>query len=232
MAYELHITRAFVSYESERFPILGAEVDALVRRQPDLYVPPDAPRRPDFCYVYWSDNDHYLLFHDGRLSAKRPSPLFKRRMIELASDLDAWVIGDDAEVYELDGETVTDRNRARSPLRKHLITRGDGNPVIRADEWAVLVAAQPDFTTRSTIEAELPSGTRDIPCPPIDCWTGHPSGRPIPFFFNDDEVFNHNEEIEVRDADEPTVHRMTELAAALRAHVVKDHQLSWKTTSG
>jgi hypothetical protein len=54
MGYDLHITRAFVSYESERFPILGAEVDELVRAEPDLTIPPDAPRRPDFCYVFWT----------------------------------------------------------------------------------------------------------------------------------------------------------------------------------
>ncbi|MEU4692411.1 hypothetical protein [Actinoplanes sp. NPDC023714] len=215
MGYELHITRATVAYESERFPILGAEVEALVREQPDLTIP------PDLRYVSWAGGGHHLLFQDGRLSVKDPEPAFRRRMIELAEKLDAWVIGDDAEIYEYDGVKLTERRRTHD-VRRHFITRGDDRPIIRADEWATLIGGRSDFITMSTIEAELPSGTRAIPCPPIDCWTGHPSGRPIPFFFNDDDLFFHNQQIEVRDADGHTVHLMRQLAATLDATVTDD----------
>ena len=64
----------------------------------------------------------------------------------------------------------------------------------------------------TSIEAELPSGLSMIACPPVACWTGHPSGRPVPFFHDVDLI-------EVADADELTEGRMAELAAALSARV-------------
>jgi hypothetical protein len=227
MGYDLHITRAFQSYESERFPIRGAEVDELVRDEPDLAIPADAPRRPDFCYLLWtadpSERGHYLLFQRGRLSIKNPEPAFQRRMIEWAARLDAWVIGDDAELYEWDGERVVGRQRGQQAFagQRRFITRGtwlsglNSHAPIRADEWAALVAAQPDFTTATSIEAVLPSGTRLIPCPAVACWNGHPSGRAIPFCFDEDVI-------EVRHADKLTQRRMVMLAAALAAKAVDD----------
>ena len=77
------------------------------------------------------------------------------------------------------------------------------------------LAAQPDFTTMTRIEATLPSGVRWITCPPVACWTGHPSGRVTPFFLDRDVI-------EVRQADGPTVQRTTALAASLGARVVDD----------
>jgi hypothetical protein len=226
VGYDLHISRAFMSFDSDRYPILGTEVDDLVRDESDLTVPPDAPRRPDLCYISWdcdaSDED-CLLFRAGRLSTARPRPEFVRRMTELAARLDAWVIGDDGEVYEWDGDRVVDRQRGPEAFAWHrrYITRGtsfnglNGHAPIRPDEWAALAAAQPDFTTMTRIEATLPSGIRWIPCPPVTCWTGHPSGRPMPFFHDRDLI-------EVRYADEPTVRRMAALAVSLDAKVVND----------
>jgi hypothetical protein len=115
VGYELHITRAFMSFDSERYPILGAEVDDLVRDEPDLTIPPDAPRRPDLRYIDWGaaspHGDFCLLLRAGRLSCARPGPERVRRMTELAARLDAWVIGDDGEVYEWDGIRIVDRQR-------------------------------------------------------------------------------------------------------------------------
>ena len=227
MGYDLHITRAFVADESERFPILDAEVDELVRAEPDLAIPSDAPRHPGFCFVQWTADlpgrEHYLLFQHGRLSITHPEPAFLRRMIDLAARLDAWVIGDDAEVCGFDGERVVAWQRGREAFarRRRFITRGtwlgglNADTPIRPGEWAALVAAQPDFTMLTSIEASLPSGTRPIACPPVAAWTGHPSGRPIPFFFDEDVI-------EVRDADEPTERRMAGVAAELSAKAVDD----------
>jgi hypothetical protein len=214
-------------FDSERYPILGAEVDDLVRDEPDLTVPPDAPRRPDLCYIDWgvatSHGDFCLLFRAGRLSCTHPEPERVRRMTELAVRLDAWVIGDDGEVYEWDGIRIVVRQRDLEAFvsYRRYITRGtysagrNAHAPIRLDEWAALVAAQPDFTTMTRIEAILPSGIRWIACPPVACWTGHPSGRPMPFFVDRDVI-------EVRYADEPTVRRMAALAVSLGATVVDD----------
>jgi hypothetical protein len=227
MGYDLHITRAYVAHDSARYPILDDEVVNLVRAEPDLAIPPDAPRHPGFCFVNWtadtSDQSHHLLFHDGRLSIKHPEPAFTRRMIELAVRLDAWVIGDDADIYEWSGRQVMSHERGREAFewRQRWITRGktmgglNRDAPIQYREWIALVDGQPDFAMAETIEATLPAGIRQLPCPPVACWTGHPSGRPVPFFFDEDVI-------EVRYVDEPIVRRMTELAAALDAKAVDE----------
>jgi hypothetical protein len=233
VGYELHITRAFVSYESERFPILGTEVDDLVRDEPDLTIPPEGPRRPDFCFVAWEsgapDGPSYLRFSEGRLSTKNPQRALLLRMTDLAARLDAWVFGDDGDACERDhDQLITARNAPKEFGRDpRYITRGtyssgmNEHAPIRPDEWAELVAAQPDFTTMTRIEATLPSGVRWIPCPPVACWTGHPTVRLMPFFFDCDVI-------EVRHSDGPTVHRMAALAASLGAKVVNDgNQIAW-----
>jgi hypothetical protein len=222
MGYDLHITRAIWDYQSTRYPILDAEVVAAVHATSDLVIPPDAPRHPGFCYVVWtsSASDEYLLFQDGRLSTKNPGEAFRRRMIELAGPLDAWVIGQDAELYEWDGSQVVARWRSREAYatRPRMITRGSASSgmntqaPIRVGEWFALAAAQPDFEAMTSIEVELPSGLKWISCPPVNCWTGHPSGRPVPFFHDEDLI-------EVTHADEPTERRMAELAAGLAARV-------------
>ncbi|MFC4072447.1 hypothetical protein [Actinoplanes subglobosus] len=130
MGYDLHVTRAIWDYESPRFPILDDEVVAAVRAAADLVVPEDAPRRPGFCYVFWagSASEEYLLFQDGRLSTKNPEDAFVRRMTELAGELDAWVIGQDAELYDWDGTSVVRRWRGREAYarRKRLGIRPGG----------------------------------------------------------------------------------------------------------
>jgi hypothetical protein len=225
MGYDLHITRAIQWFDSERYPILGAEVDALVRDEPELTILPDEPPRPDFCYLLWnctaSDGEGGLRLNRGQLQTKNPSSELVRRMTDWAARLDAWVIGDDGEVYEWDGERVFtwERGPETHQWNTRFLTRGtfagggNAQAPVRAEEWAQVVAAQPDFAMMTQIEATLPAGARWITCPPVACWIGHPSGRPIPFFHDQDVI-------EVRDADEPTIHRMLALASTLAAKVV------------
>ncbi|GAA2600274.1 hypothetical protein GCM10010435_94590 [Winogradskya consettensis] len=223
MGYDWHITRAFVSYESRWFPILGTEVDALVNAEPDLLIPAGTPKRPDFCYVSWTgeaaDEDDYLIFQDGRLSRKNPRPAFLRRMAAIAAHLDAWLIGDNCEVYA--DPTAWERGPAAFATR-HFITRGpwhtgeNNPPPIHTDEWAALVDTQPDFEWATRIEAVLPSGARPIPCPPTATWTTHPTAHPVPFFMDDDAI-------QVRNADPPTITRMKALAVPLKAHILDDN---------
>ncbi|SFF10354.1 hypothetical protein SAMN05421541_10655 [Actinoplanes philippinensis] len=126
-------------------------------------------------------------------------------------------------MYEWDGEQVVDGERGPEAFEwnQRFLTRGtwasgmNARAPIRAEEWAQAVAAQPDFEMMTRIEATLPSGARWITCPPVACWSGHTSGRPIPFFHDRDVI-------EVRDADEPTIRRMVALASTLAAKVVDD----------
>jgi hypothetical protein len=191
MGYDLHITRAIFWPDSERYPILADEVGNL-RDEPDLTIPPGVPR--DFCTITWqsgtSDGDGWLMFYAGQLKTKHPEPGLVCRMTELGTRLDAWVVGDDGEVYEWDGEQVISRQRGPEAFvwNPRFLTRGtyssgmNKHAPIQPDEWAKAVAAQPDFVTMTRIEATLPSGVRWITCPPVACWMGHPSGRPVPFF--------------------------------------------------
>jgi hypothetical protein len=225
MGYDLHITRALNWFDSERYPILGAEVDALVRDEPELTILPDEPPRPDSCYLLWncaaSESEGGLWLKRGQLQTKNPRTELVRRMTDWATRLDAWVIGDDDEVYEWDGERVShwEREPEADEWNQRFLTRGtwasgsNTQAPIGAEQWAEVVAAQPDFAMMTQIEATLPSGTRWITCPPVACWTGHPFGRPIPFFHDQDVI-------EVRNADEPTIHRMVALAPTLAAKVV------------
>ncbi|AGZ40635.1 hypothetical protein [Actinoplanes friuliensis] len=210
MGYEVNVTRALVAGEGGWYPILRSEVDELVNGEADLVI--------DHRSIGWGSEN--LWFRDGALSANRPSDGLLRRMIELAARLDAWVIGDDGELYEWDGEQIVSRPQAPAWNSRYL-TRGTSaaglnyKAPIHPDEWAALAAGQSDFAMMTTIVAMLPSGVRRIACPPIPCWTGHPSGEPIPFFFDEDLI-------EVRRADAPTVDRMAALATVLGARVVDD----------
>ena len=51
-----------------------------------------------------SDGDDWLMFDGGEIRTKHPRPGPVGRMTDWAARLDAWVIGDDGEVYEWDGE--------------------------------------------------------------------------------------------------------------------------------
>jgi len=58
------------------------------------------------------------------------------------------------------------------------------------------------------------TGVAWIPCPPVACWTGHPSGDPV-WCFHDEDL------VEVRGDDPDTVRRMTALAVGLGAEVLR-----------
>ena len=133
------------------------------------------------------------------------------------------MVGDDSEVYDGDGTQVISwqRGSAAFATDPRYLTRGTSSSglnrdaAIRPGEWAAVAAAQPDFATMTRVEATLPSGVREIPCLPVPAWMGHPSGRPVPFYFDRDLI-------EVRIADEPTIERMKQLSAPPKAKVLDD----------
>jgi hypothetical protein len=221
MGYDLHITRALWWVQHARYPILAQEVLDLVRREADLTVS-DGPRaRPDYFSIMVGDGDDWLIFSESQLYTKNPGNLLKRRMIEVGAALDAWVLGDDPELYEWNGHEVSARelDPADLPLNAYSLTRGcavgglNSDAPILKQEWMTLVASQPDFAVLTQVQAKLPSGLSWIGCPPVACWTGHPSGKPVPFFFDEDVI-------EVSHADPATVKRMLALAPLLSAKVL------------
>ncbi|KUL31241.1 hypothetical protein [Actinoplanes awajinensis] len=211
MGYDLHISRAIFDPYAERYPIAIEEVRLLVSRTPWLSMPNSTVIVPDDSDTLW------MLYSGGLIYAKNPSDHLTRRMVEMAGLLDAWVTGDYGELYELhDGEIIT---REATPDERFgpsgRLTRRPGQPGITEQEWLRLVAEQPDFTLMTTITARLPSGPKQIPCPPVPCWTAHPSGQPIPFFYDDPDIQVHR-------PDPPIIRRMRDLATHLNARAVND----------
>ncbi|HEY7225147.1 MAG TPA: hypothetical protein VH561_16360 [Micromonosporaceae bacterium] len=220
MGYDLHISRAPAWIQSRRYPILGEELIDLVRREPDLaFEMPGEPNPEHFLLTVGTDD--WLHFWNGQLQTKHPGEALTRRMIELATTLDAWVYGDDGEIYQWDGTAV----KARQPelaempfpsyhLTRHTVPGGfNAQAPIPEREWLDLVASLPDFTVMTRVRARLPSGLRWIACPPVACWTAHPSGEPVPFFHDRDLI-------EVSKPDEATLSRLCELAPPLGAAVL------------
>jgi hypothetical protein len=225
VGYDLHVSRAMSWVHSQRYPILEREWISLVQQRPDLRFEQELEVGPvlDGAVPYAvlstgeAADEWSLQWWNGRINVKNPPDAVVRRMIEVADALDAWVVGDDFEIYRLNVEGTVEARQPdlndieRNPL---LIARGAGDPWLRSavpighQEWMDLVRGQPDFRVDEQIEAKLPSGRRLIPCPPLGCWTNHPSGQPVPFFFEE----NH---IKVPQPDRPTVNRMRELAELL-----------------
>jgi hypothetical protein len=220
MGYDLHLTRALFWPDRERFPIRAAEVTALVEREADLALDGPGEFDPTMFFVRVGPDDA-LQFWRGGLSAKTPQRPLIRRMVEIGHLLDAWVIGDDGEYYGWNGEVT-----AREPTREELpgpayLLVGAASPrgysweaPILEQAWLELVSAQADFTVMPWVQARLPSGRTWIPCPRLAYWNGHPTGRPIPFFFDQDHI--------EATADPATLARLRELAPVLDARVLDE----------
>lgn len=220
MGYDLHITRACFWPDGERFPIRAEEVTALVEREADLAL--DSPDGVGLIEFFLRvDKEDWLWFRRGELTTKNPRRSLIRRMVEIGHLLDAWVVGDDGEFYGWNGD-VTSRQPTQEEMRPpaYLLV-GAASPrgysweaPIVEQAWLNLVAAQPDFTVMPWVKARLPSGRTWIPCPPVAYWTGHPSGRPVPFFFDGDHVETTR--------GNATLARLRELAPLLDARVLDD----------
>src|ERR1051326_8922410 len=129
----------------------------------------DAARSGTSGYIAWGDDEGFLWGRGcGRM--KNPNDAILEGMIGVAAVLDAWVMGDDGERY-FPGPV----SRQAVPTRLICsITRSRGGRYapIPEDDWAAVVAAQPDFLLLDEIEADLESGRRTIPAPPTPHWTG------------------------------------------------------------
>ncbi|MFC4066448.1 hypothetical protein [Actinoplanes subglobosus] len=196
MGYDIHITRAVPFYLDHRYPIAASEVRSLVRDTADLVIPDDQAAGSFQILV---GDDSWLAFTGGRLHTKNPGDPMIRRMIEIATALDAWVAGDEDEIYTWENGEVTSDEADLPEITPITLDRP-----VTAEEWAAHVAATPDLDWFTRVEAVLPSGRRWIDCPPVACWTGHPGGRPVPFFV--DEAGDGA--IEVEEPDDLTLARM------------------------
>jgi hypothetical protein len=213
VGYDLHISRALQWTDSGFFPIPASDVVSLVELSADLTLRDEAEGGLTVDCLGWS-----LRYAEGELSAKQPPDPVLRRMLDLAAELDAWVTGDDGEVYERDGGSGVrrrERDEEDLPGDPLYLSRDDldADPISN-EEWLAAAGEQADFRIDTTIRAKLPSGVAWIPCPPVACWTGHPSGDPV-WCFHDEDL------VEVRGDDPDTVRRMTALAVGMGAEVLR-----------
>jgi hypothetical protein len=213
MGYDIDITRAPWLFAARHFPIRAEEWLAFGAARPDLrlHVAPDGTNG----WFEWGEAESFF-WGSGCGRAKHPSDETLRGMMAAATALDAWVMGEDGERYfpDADGDPVPRRDVPT--MVSSTITRswgGHGYRPMPVEDWTAVAARQPDFVTLDRIEAELPSGRRAIPCPPTPHWTGHPSGRPVPFIWQSDDVMFEVEHHP--DPEWPTV--VTEAGAAVLA---------------
>ena len=113
MGYDLHITRARSWLESESWPITEGEWRALVASDPALEVTgvAEAGSGPVVRYenpglARWRHPDGeevWFDLRDGRVVVKNPDEPTIAKMIAVASQLGARVVGDEGEVYERAG---------------------------------------------------------------------------------------------------------------------------------
>jgi len=237
VGYDLHISRATFWPYSSYYPILEQEVIDLIDREADLRLEPNQNGGVSR-WITWHDTPadaeesegEWLQFWRGEIMRKWPSDDMIRRMAGLARSLDAWLTGDDCELYAVNSDgRIASRQRTTEEMHPgfgvhphRFIVRAGGrylwestNP-IRHEEWLEVAARQPDFRVTPYVEALLPSGWKTIECPPIAQWVGHPSGKAVPFFQDEYGC------VEVHHADPATVSRMTELAPLLGAAVRDD----------
>lgn len=87
---------------------------------------------------------------------------------------------------------------------------------IPAEDWRVAVDDADDLRMTGFVEVTTPAGaTLRCENPGLAEWSGHPSGKAVPFSFNRGQVV-------VKNPDPSTIARLLELAATLDARVQGD----------
>lgn len=99
MGVELHITRAESWAENEKSPITGDEWLAYVASDPELKLDPRNGRY----FTIWSGPSAYtepwLDWFQGNISTKWPDTALYKKMLRIASALNAHVQDDDSTKY-------------------------------------------------------------------------------------------------------------------------------------
>ncbi|MFG1990814.1 hypothetical protein ACGFJ7_12650 [Actinoplanes sp. NPDC048988] len=195
---------------------MEAEVVAYVERAPGMSMVPRITPGIDFRLLDVAGG-WWTRYERGLVAVKNPDDDMVRRMAAMATALGAWLSFESVQIVTVDGDRIAGRDivAADLPYPRYYLTR---EVPISATEWDRVVAEQGDFAWETRIEARVPDGRRWIACPPVACWTGHPSGELVPFHL--DDVSDGS--VDVGEPDELTLERMRALAAVLGAWVSDD----------
>jgi hypothetical protein len=100
MGYEFHVTRAENWAGNEHQEILAEEWLALIRTDPELIPAPENGRY----FVVWRGTTKYsetwFNWIGGNITTKNPDKATLRKMLEIATRLNAHIQGDEGEVYD------------------------------------------------------------------------------------------------------------------------------------
>lgn len=100
MGYELHITRADDWAENGGLEISASEWHQVVDADPDLHLAGYNGPHFTICDAHPEDDEAWLDWIDGNVTAKNPDEHLLQKMVEIAERLGAKVQGDDAELYD------------------------------------------------------------------------------------------------------------------------------------
>ena len=105
MDYDLHIVRTRNWLDAARAPITKEDADVVVVADPELEWLPSGVVAvpglvwPDFI-ICWRGAPCFW-WHRDQISCKDPNEAQKKKMIEIARVLSAYVVGDEDEIYDL-----------------------------------------------------------------------------------------------------------------------------------
>jgi hypothetical protein len=106
MGYDIHITRAADWSHNSGQEIRPSEWRAVVREDPELVEDPDVGAHAVIWRREKGGDGGWFDWVDGNVYTTDASPDALRKMVELASRLEARVQGDDGEFYQYDGQQV------------------------------------------------------------------------------------------------------------------------------
>jgi len=110
MAYDVHIARTKNWRDASTAPITRREVDALIARDPELeWSAKDFVDMKDesgtvsrYWMIKWRGHPCFWWYRD-HIECSRPNEAQRAKLAQMATSLNAFVVGDDGEVYGEDG---------------------------------------------------------------------------------------------------------------------------------
>lgn len=110
MAYDLHIVRTKNWLEASRAPITKSDVDALIARDPELGwsetdhvdMSDDTGAVTRYWMITWRGQSSFWWYRD-QIQCSDPDDAQQLKLGQMARALNAFVVGDDGEIYDEDG---------------------------------------------------------------------------------------------------------------------------------
>lgn len=111
MGYDLHITRKkYWADEEDKGSISLSEWSAHVENDPELTQDPNNPGENN--YLYLRESGNWPLWYSpelGEINTKNPDTDVIQKLVRIANSLGAKVQGDDGELYDPNGNIVSDQ---------------------------------------------------------------------------------------------------------------------------